>query len=341
MIRIKCFGAVFLLLTTSCLCLAQVKKSGLTGAAFLKVGVGARAVAMGSAVTSIPEDINQFFWNPAGIAMSNNQWQVTFTHNRWIADLSHNAAAVGHDFGNIGTFAIGFISLGVSDIEADRDVVPSFLAGSFTPFDTETGATYDYLDLALQLTWARNFTDRLSLGTSFKIISQNIDSESATAFAFDFGAIYKIGFRNATIGARINNLGKDLKFFDIGAPLPLNFSIGASISLYSNENNNIVIMADATKPQDSDQLIFTGGEYTFGDFFSVRGGWKFNYSGVDDTKRNEFDGEIIDVPRTEEGFSVGGGLKVPISDNEAKLDYAYTEFGILDSVHRFSLSVTF
>ncbi len=341
MTRTKCFGVAILLLTTSCLTFAQVKKSGLTGAAFLKVGVGASAVAMGSAVTSVSEDLNQFFWNPAGIAMSNNQWQATFHFNQWIADLNHNAVAIGHDFGNIGTLAIGFTSLGVSDIAADRDVIPSFLSGSITPNDTETGASYDYLDLALQISWAKSFTDKLSLGTSVKFISQSIDSESATAYAFDFGALYKIGYRNATIGARINNLGKDLKFFDIGAPLPLVFSIGATISLYNNEDNNFVLTADATKPQDSDQLIFTGGQYTFSDFVSIRGGWKFNYSGVDDTKRNEFDGEIIDVPRTEEGFSLGGGLNIPLGKRNVIVDYAYTDFGILDSVNRFSILVTF
>lgn len=341
MIRIKYLGAAFLVLAISCLSYAQTEKAGLTGAAFLKVGVGARAVALGSAVTSMPGDINQLFWNPAGIAMSNKAWQASFTYNRWIADLSHNAGAVGHDFGNIGTFAIGFITLGLSNIEADRDVVPSFLAGSFTPFDTQTGGTYDYLDLAVQVSWARNFTDRLALGSSVKFISQSIDSESATAYAVDFGAIYKIGFRNATVGARINNLGKDMKFFDIGSPLPLTFSIGASINLYGTETNGLVVMVDATKPQDSDQLIFTGGEYTFANIVSVRGGWKFNYSGVNDTKRNEFDGEVIETPRTEEGLSLGGGVAIPIGEDKAYVDYAFTEFGILDSVHRFSFSFTF
>jgi hypothetical protein len=102
-----------------------------------------------------------------------------------------------------------------------------------------------------------------------------------------------------------------------------------------------MIVADATKPQDSDQLIFTGGEYTFGGFFSVRGGWKFNYSGTNDSKLNEFDGETISVARTEEGFSLGGGLIVPLKEKSLLLDYAYTEFGILDSVHRLSLAFSF
>ncbi|MGH7456997.1 MAG: hypothetical protein ACRENG_36950, partial [bacterium] len=82
----KCISTVLvLILVATDLSFGQVEKSGYTGAAFLKVGVGARAVALGSAVTSLTGDVNQMFWNPAGIALSNNQWQATFTYNRWIA----------------------------------------------------------------------------------------------------------------------------------------------------------------------------------------------------------------------------------------------------------------
>ena len=37
------------------------------GAAFLKLGVGARAVGMGGAYTAIADDVNSMGWNPAGI----------------------------------------------------------------------------------------------------------------------------------------------------------------------------------------------------------------------------------------------------------------------------------
>ncbi|MCI0693431.1 PorV/PorQ family protein [candidate division KSB1 bacterium] len=342
MSHIKRISAVLvLILMAAGLSFGQVEKTGYTGAAFLKVGVGARAVALGSAATSLTGDVNQMFWNPAGIALSNNQWQAAFTYNKWIADISHNAGAIAHDFGNLGTIGVGFISFGLSDIPADRDVVPAYLLGSVQPFDSETGSTYNYLDLALQVTYARNFTDKLALGFSLKMINQSIDSESATSFAFDFGSTYKLGFRNATIGARVNNLGKDLKFFDIGAPLPLNFSIGGSINLIQNHQHTVTIMADATKPQDAEQLIFTGGEYSFNNLVALRGGWKFNYSGVDDKKRNEFDQREIKAPRTEEGVTLGGGLKVPMGQKRLLLDYSFTEFGILDNTHRFSINVAF
>jgi hypothetical protein len=96
------------------------------------------------------------------------------------------------------------------------------------------------------------------------------------------------------------------------------FSVGGSIDLFTKENHNLTIMADATKPQDADQLIYAGGEYSFKNMVSVRGGWKFNYSGVNDQKRNEYDQREISAPRTEEGVTLGGGVKVGMGAKKAR-----------------------
>ena len=130
---------------------AGVGKSGLTGAAFLKVGVGARAVALGSAYTTVTGDVNQIFWNPAGTAMSGGKAEILLSHNQWIADLSHQAVGYARDMGDMGTLGIGVVTLGLSDIAADRDAVPQFVldAGTFDPNDTETSGSYSYRDLAI------------------------------------------------------------------------------------------------------------------------------------------------------------------------------------------------
>ena len=103
---------------------AGVRKSGLTGAAFLKIGVGARAVALGSAYTTITGDVNQMFWNPAGTALKGGKSQVMLSHNSWIADISHDTVGYSRDMGNLGTLGIGIVTMGLSDIAADRDAVP-------------------------------------------------------------------------------------------------------------------------------------------------------------------------------------------------------------------------
>ena len=43
---------------------------GTAGFQFLKLGVGARPVAMGSAYTAVADDANALFWNPAGLGIT-------------------------------------------------------------------------------------------------------------------------------------------------------------------------------------------------------------------------------------------------------------------------------
>ena len=44
-----------------------VKKVNISGMQFLKIGQGARAVAMGDAFTAVADDINAIFWNGSGL----------------------------------------------------------------------------------------------------------------------------------------------------------------------------------------------------------------------------------------------------------------------------------
>lgn len=323
---------------------AQVRKAGLAGASFLKIGVGARAVALGSAYTTVRGDVNQMFWNPAGTTLREGKTQATFSYNQWIADLSHYAAGITHDFGTWGTWGLGVVAMGVSDIPANRDVVPSFLAGTYTGFvDPQTSATYNYNDTAVNITWAYQFTDRLSLGVTGKYINQSIDGESANAYALDVGAIYDIGYKGARIGARMNNLGSDMQYYADGAPLPLIFSVGTSINLFEQEEQGMrfTAMLDATKPQDAEQLLYAAGEFQLMKYFMVRGGYKFNYSGITDTKTDEITKQPVNADRTEEGYTLGAGVDYPFGNYRMGVDYAYTEFGILDSVHRVTLNIGF
>lgn len=330
-------------------------KSGLTGAAFLKVGVGARAVSLGSAYTTVVGDATQLFWNPAGIAIDHGM-QVTIDYNQWIADLDHVALGVTRHFSGLGTIGLSVVSLGLSDIASERDIVPGFIE-DFEPFDTRTG-DFDYQDLAFGITWARQVTDRLALGATGKVINQSIDSESATAYALDVGAVYRVGFRGARIGARLNNLGSDLDHLgtEISSPLPLIFSIGSSIDLMEEDDrgNKLTLFADATKPQDSDQLIFAAGELQILHRLKIRGGYKLNYSGVTDDKTDETTGNTGEAlsrgnptstdntaDRTEEGLTLGVGVNVAVASYDVVVDYAYTDFGILDNVHRVSLRLNF
>ena len=309
------------------------RKAGRNGAAFLEVGVGAREVALGSAVTSIGNDANQIFWNPAGVALaSNQQFSTAFSYTEWIADLNYGAVALAYNLGNSGTVGIGVQYFGISDIAANRQngYTDPILQDLVT--DNETSATYDFLDLAVSASYSRYFFDRLTLGATFKIVNESIDSESASAVAFDFGSIYRIT-PEWQIAARLNNLGTSMTYYNQDNPLPLSFSIGTSFYALNTEQARLMLALDTTKPQDSQQLVYGGAEVSFYDLFFVRGGYKFNYSGNEDDGTSERD----PIDTSIEGFSLGGGIQYAVSGYALAVDYAYTQMDLLNNVHRFTL----
>ncbi len=309
---------------------SQVRKSGINSLAFLKVGVGARQVGIGSAATTLKDDPNMIFWNPAGIVLSDKKLALEFTYNRWIADINQVALGATYNLGRAGTIGFGIISFGLSNISADRDLLPPDL--SYLQIDQQTSPTYSFRDIAVVFSYARNVTDVLSLGVNLKYLREQIDDLSANAFAVDFGANYKIT-DFWSIGARLLNLGSDIRYYDISSPIPLLFSIGTSFSYTYQGTFTGKLFIDFVQPQDLPQLFFSGVEFDAWNMFFVRAGYKFNYSGTKD-KGTSWRGP---VETTIEGFSAGVGARIGFGNYAVNFDYAFTQMKLLDNVHRITV----
>jgi len=332
--------AVLLLAIGAGLVNAQTQKAGLNSAAFLKVGVGARQAALGSAVTSLNGDATNMFWNPAGVALKDEVGQAAFTYNNWIGGLSQEALAASYNWTDVGTVGIGFQSFGISGITADRDngYTDPLLQSQVT--DNNTSSTYDYQDLLIQATYSRYITDFLSLGVTAKYIHEKIDDVSASSVAFDLGTIYNIGLLGWNVGARITNLGSDMKFYDYASPIPLTFSIGTSMTPVDGDAVKWLLALDIVKPQDGTQYYYAGTEIGFSRSFFVRTGWKFNYSWFGLTGSGIDAGATYRAPiqTSLERGSVGAGVRVPFENYTVNVDYAYTVFASMNGVHRFTVS---
>jgi hypothetical protein len=312
---------VVLLLIASPLVLAQ-RKAGVNGAAFLKVGVGARSVAMGSAVTTLRGDVEQMFYNPAGIATSGPMIQASFSYANWLAGISHTVGSVMYNLEGIGTVGIGFITFGDNDIPATRDIT-----------DPSTSSTYNWTDMALQATFARYVTDRLSLGITAKYIHESIDDLTASAVAFDVGSLYDIGLMDWRVGARLSNIGSDITYYDYGSSIPITFSMGTSIMPLSASDQKWRVSVDVVKQQDYIPYFNIGMEYTALDLLTLRGGYKLNYSDVEDPGRTDRNPIMTSI----EGWSIGGGVHTSYDNLDIRVDYAFTDMKILRDVHRFSI----
>lgn len=312
------------------------RKAGRNGAVFLEISDGAREASLGGAVTSLADGANQIFWNPAGTALGDDQTaSASISYADWLMGLEYTSAAVGYNTG-YGTVTLGVQTLGVSDIEANRQngYESEILQDLVT--DNNTSSTYDYMDLAISGAYSKTFNESISIGGTFKYVRESIDGVSASAVAFDFGSVYKVGVAGWQIAARVNNLGSDIEFYNQANPLPLNFSIGSSIYPVNNERLRVMLALDAVKPQDSQQLLYGGTEVIFYDLLFLRGGYKFNYSGGVD------DGGTSARPPIEtsiERFSLGAGIQSMVSDVNLKLDYAYTAMDLLDGTHRITMKV--
>jgi hypothetical protein len=311
------------------------RKAGRNGGAFLEIGVGAREVALGSAVTSISNDVNQAFWNPGGTALMEQKWGAAFSYNKWIADMNGAAVAAGFKTG-AGTITISAQALGVSDIPANRQngYDDPILQDLVT--DTETSETYNFSDVSVGLTYAKYFFDRLALGATFKLVNESIDDQSASTIAFDFGSVYHVGVAGWNLAARVQNLGGNFNYYNVDNPLPIVFSIGTTLYPVNQETVRLMLAVDATKSMDSQQAVYGGAELSFYDLFFIRGGWKANYSGSSDGGTSE----RPSIDTTVEGFSAGAGIQLASSGGLGiAVDYAYTAMDLFDAVHRISLKI--
>ena len=89
---IRGFTIGVLLLLTGLPVLAQefvtdVSNKGTTGAAFLEIGIGARAEAMGGAYSGEAGRVEMIYWNPAGLAFIDG-FATSFTHSEWLANTA-------------------------------------------------------------------------------------------------------------------------------------------------------------------------------------------------------------------------------------------------------------
>src|SRR5690606_36855346 len=133
-----------------------------------------------------------------------------------------------------------------------------------------TGERWGAQDLAVAVSYARNLTDRFSIGGSVKYISQQIWNESASAFALDVGLLFHTQLEGLRIGMSISNFGTELKLdgkdlllaADIDPnssgnngnissqletdswPLPLIFSVGVSYDITRSEEWIITTATD-------------------------------------------------------------------------------------------------
>ena len=316
-----------------------ITKVGTTSAQFLKLGVGARAIALGGSFVAEASDLSALYWNPAGLAkLRGNALQLA--HTEYLAEINYNFAAFGANMGDLGTLAFSIIFLDSGNMDVRTEDRPE-----------GTGEQFKVQNFALQVSYGRTLTDRFSIGGTFKYIQERIWHSTASTVAFDVGTLFTTPYPRLRLGASMSNFGpkmrldgRDILFSEdpnpntdgnveiVNAqfstdrhPLPLLFRVGLAWDAYRTADHRLLVSTDAAHPNDNSEYLNLGAEYSFRDLLALRGGYRNLF---------EKDGE--------QGFTFGAGLNLRVDRSlRARFDYAYADFGRLTQTHWFTMELAF
>lgn len=262
---------------------------GTAGAQELRIPVGSRGTAMGGAMVANSKGAEALYWNPAGAAMQTGT-EAMFSHLDYFAGMSLEYAAV--------TTAIeGFGSLGVS---AKVLSIGSILKTTWNDQQGVTGETFNPTFSVIGITYARQFTDRVSFGATGMFLNESVEQVSARGLAFDFGFTYLPDWRGLKFGVVVKNFGPSMKFdgpnfgvkvnppgTNTTAPakdlrsqsasfeLPSSIQFGAAWDVLNrtNEKNNVLLSTTFQSNNFSQDELKGGAEYAYNDMFFLRGGY--------------------------------------------------------------------
>ena len=330
------FFLIVCVLTTAGSAFAQgFGKVGSSGVHALKLGVGAKAAAMGESFVAVADDPSALYWNPSGIARLEGI-SVLGSYIEWPAEISFSTVGVTYNLGTMGAVGVSFSTLTTGYMNVR------------TVFHPEgTGEVFTAGDVIVGLTYARNLTDRFSFGGTVKVIREELEEYSDTQVAFDIGTLYDIGFKTLRLGMAILNFGPSLGYDvdedgdgkmnedpndqldndkdglidedgpESDVPLPMAFRVGISMTPYDDGMNRVVACLEAVHPNDNLENFNLGVEVGMRDLVFLRGGYRFN----------------TDIA----GWTAGAGFKVGL----LTIDYAYTDLDFLSRAQRVSVSLAF
>jgi hypothetical protein len=172
-----------------------------TGAAFLKTGIGARALGLG------------IFWNPAGMFGVQDK-TLSVSHFRYLSDNDMSSLAYAHPTRR-GVWGVGVIYLSQGILEGRADDRTG--TGSFHASDAMGAVSY-----------SRRLNAELDAGLNLKHVRQRIGSAKAAGAALDAGLIYRTPVPRLDAGLSLQNLGTSMKFYEEPYKMPLSAAAGLS-----------------------------------------------------------------------------------------------------------------
>lgn len=318
----------------------DVARKGTTGADQLLIPVGARGIATGGSFLANINGLESIYYNPAGLDVI-PRTEAMFSYVNYLADINISYFAVGTSLGDFGSLGFDLKSLDFGDIPVTT-----------VEFPDGTGSTYSPSFLTLGLTYSKVLTDRISIGTNFKLITETIQNSSASGFAIDAGVQYRFT-ESLMIGVAVKNIGTNMEYsgqdlttrtqipgtvpgatsgsYEIvteSFQIPSFFQASVTYAVDFNEQNDLLLAGSYTANNALEDIANFGLEYGFMQTFFIRGGYNMLMENTADYIY---------------GFTFGAGIDYKIGgDIGFMFDYAYRDVkDFPSSNHIFTIKLAF
>ena len=302
---------------------------------FLLVGTSSKASAMGEAFVTTGKGSESMFYNPAGLSLMDNTFDINLNYTQWIADINYISGGAAWSLSEFGVIGAHLLTVDYGTINGTSLISTS--EQSLYPLGyKDNGPVNNVGAYIVGLSYAKTITQEFSMGLTLKLAGQNLGQSTfgsstkdndATKLVIDAGVRYQTGFKEFTFGMFIRNFATNIKREEIEEQLPLLFSFGASINVMEviseeiSKNNSITFALDFLHQNSYSERVNLGLEYKFLDMFALRGGYQTN--------------------RDLASWSGGVGFNTSLSEYDIAVDYSYSSFEIFNSVNRISLNFSF
>lgn len=333
-----------------------ITRVGTRGANFLEFGAGARAHALGGAVTALIDGGTALYWNTAAAAAVPGIQGAFSTAELFDAGITHTFASV--------VLPVGQGAVGASFIYFSSGEMPRTTEDWPSGGDPVAGETFEWTAAAFGLHYARQITDRLSFGGAVKYAQEGIEQGHASYTGIDLSTRFYTGLYGVTIAAALNNIGTsgrfegqavqrgiatteaqnqfvvshtvDVSFRTREAQMPTMFRLGVQTDLLGgadalirpDPSHRLALALDFADGVDTDLQTAVGVEYAWNQTLFLRGGKRW----FNELRRP---GDFAD------GLAGGFGIRIPALGRKLAFDYAYTGMGELRNVQVFSLEFGF
>lgn len=295
-------------------------EAGTDAGAFMKIGLGSpRAQALGRSYSALASGADSLYWNPAGIATS-QQKEFFASHLQWVQDYTGNTIAYIQPMGQ----AVLGVHLAYMTIELERIDTSGIPIGDPIRVQHSFGG----ITLATGL-----FNKNINIGGTVKRVSENNDGTEYASVVFDVGAQIKLG-RLASVGGAYQNIGGGDDVVQI-------IRYGAAV----NFSQYVTVTAELEDPSDNRSRIGGGIEFSLPESLLQLGKFslRLGYHDYDDMGTNREDAILKDLRLDKTSkLSFGFGLESrELFGYGFGLDFAFMPSGALGKIMQIAVKFIF